>query len=155
MKLLSLIAILFIHSYGRVLSWNNYTGKPYGDENVLAVTAWSIHFETSYEGYNAKYSITPEFDSIRSFTRTSDPEVLQHERGHFKLVQIYARLIENAIAPYQNKPESTKPEKIYNSLCNKLRKMQDLYDMESQHGANKTTQRLWELNIDKEIKRLQ
>ena len=136
------------------LTWNDYAARPYGDEKVIAMTAYIIHFETSYEGYNARYTVTPEFDAGRSFTRTSDLSVLEHERLHFKLALLYSRLIQNAIAPYQNKPESKEPERIYDSLCAKLKKMQALYDRETDNARNKKLQAIWERNIGAELRRL-
>lgn len=141
----------------RKLEWGDYTGKPYGDEKILAMTAYNIRLdEVSWDGKTC-FTVVPEFVAEKSFTRTNDPKVLSHENAHWQLACIYARLIETDLISYQNclPTRQYKAEKIYNDLCEKLRKMEDLFDKETANSTNPITEAAWEKAISKELKNRQ
>lgn len=152
MKPLFILLTLFIHPYGRELQWKDFQGCPGPDPKILALTSWRIQFSWDEQDGKAAYIVSPQFVSELSYTRTADSAVLVHENYHYHLVQLFAIKIRHALQSYQNKSYSKIPEKIYDSLCASLRKIQELYDKETDHSNNKVLQAIWESRIDHEIK---
>jgi len=150
-KLLLLLAL--INPPTKTLTWDAFKGKPYGKENVLAVTWWKIDLNIQEENGKCTYEIVPGIDTAKSFTRTNEEWVLIHEQGHANLAVIYANRIQKLIAKYQGTAPSNykKVERIYDSMCANLRQFQDLYDLRSDHGRSEHMQKKWNQWIDKEL----
>lgn len=160
MKLLSLIVLLFIHPYGKALEWSDFRGRPKAELVATGVTAalstqWSM--ENSEQDRRVTFVVYFRILFDSSWTTTDNLNVLRHEQGHADISHMnYVRFLKS-ISKYQGCKESKKDYVIslFNKAWKESENLQKLYDKETKHGANKTTQRLWELNIDKEIKRLQ
>jgi hypothetical protein len=151
--MMPLLLLFFTHPYGKELSWKDFQGCPGPDPKILALTSWRIQFSWEEENGKATYIIAPQFVSELSYTRTADSAVLVHENYHMHLVELFAAKIHRSLQAYQNKPYSQRPEKIYDSLCISLQRIQDLYDKETDHSNNKAVQRIWERRISQELKR--
>lgn len=137
----------------RKLVWSDFRGSVPTDQSKLAEIFYNVRLdEMNWDG-KVTFTVTPEFLESKSYTRTNDLNVLKHEQAHFDLCLIYSRLIETDLTPYQNclPTRQYKAEKVYNDLCEKLRKMEELFDKETANSTNTITEAAWEKSISKEI----
>lgn len=129
------------------LRYSDFKGKPEPDVTIAARTYWELKFHS--EGYDSSsvYSVTPVFDSKRSFIRIKEPWVLEHENYHWLLVKKISERTNHLFAGYQNKPYSDKPGLIFDSLSNQLKVMEEQYDSDTRHGNDRKNQVAWEDRI--------
>lgn len=154
MELFLFLSLLFHNSPYKTLQWSDFQGSFLNaDPNVLALTSWNIQLNTYYNEGKAAYIVTPEFVPEKSFTRTSDPIVLEHEQIHLDIVYLFALKMEKEMDPYQNTSESNekKVEKIYLRLIRSCRTIQETYDHETQHSNCKAQQKRWNDLISKQL----
>src|SRR6185295_13909849 len=136
MKLFLLIFLLPLTSTPigyRQLQWSDFKGKPPTNTEASACTCTNIAI-----GYDTAYAI---FLPERSWTKTSDPEVLRHERLHFAITRDYATLI-CAWVKVKNQMHKGYPD--FSAELNAWKRKQAQYDAETDHGRDSTAQRRWE-----------
>jgi len=138
------------------LTWNDFKGNPTGESNVLALTWWKIDLNIQEENGKCTYEVVASIDKERSFTRTSDLDILAHEKGHFDLARIYARRIQKLIAKYQGTgPMKTKiVNRIYDDMCFNLRMKQAEYDLRTDHARSEKMQAKWNEQIKRMLNEL-
>lgn len=128
------------------LKWSDFRGEPIADSEFIAQTVSVIEQSYACNGDDFKYDIVTKFNCIKSWTKVhNNPKVLQHEQKHFDLTEIYARKIRKAYATLEN-PCNYSIETlglIYDKYILKLKQMQQLYDIETDHGLNKPAQYYW------------
>jgi len=88
-------------------------------------------------------------DKSRSWVNTHSlrDEVLSHEQVHFDISEIHARLLRQYFALNNRKSAGRNPESIYKKYINRLRRMQDDYDRQTNHGNDLYMQMMWEEKI--------
>lgn len=120
----------------RQLRWEDFKGKPPANTEASACTCTNISI-----GMDTAYAI---FLSDRSWTKTNDPELLRHEQLHFKITEKMAKdiavwiKVSNALSQH---------EEAISVLLYKWRLMEELYDLETDHGRDSTAQKRWEQEI--------
>lgn len=79
------------------------------------------------------------------------PHVLNHERRHFDITEIYARKANAAFKKYRfsRKNFSSEVSKIFNSFVEESNSIQKQYDLETDHSMNEEKQKEWDKKIDK------
>lgn len=118
----------------RQLVWADFRGKPPINTQATACTCTNIAM-----GYDTAYAI---FIPDRSWTTTSDPELLRHEQFHFTITYFWAGFIAREM--------KIKPPYSAHSLEQVLRhwrEMQERYDRETDHGRDTLAQKQWEERI--------
>ncbi|MGZ4089657.1 MAG: hypothetical protein ACXVNM_13020 [Bacteroidia bacterium] len=141
------------------LTWKDYTKvekskvPPYE-----AGTTINIHFGVKIKNRKENIQAIARFSRSKSWVMKSslhDEALLNHEKLHFDIAEIYARLCTKKI-------QSLKPNEIDLKLLQKLSneylamamKENLIYDDESLHGENKDKQKQWEERVKKRLTEL-
>jgi len=132
MKLLLLIFLLpFANTPVRYrqLTWEDFRGRP--NSNWAAVT----HYEFEVTIVNNGETVTRQyahalFNPSKSWARIKSERVLRHEQLHFCIAECFARQLKAGMDS--------------DSLWNECYKVQDRYDLETNHSMDSTAQRRWE-----------
>lgn len=164
-----LILIFILNPIQCLLAQNNKLF--WSQKRALSVTDFKalIKNDNSYENALASvgisYSVT--FDNskadivIKTFFRTDlswfDKSIqsdwlLQHEQGHFDIAEIFARKLKkemsNILFPKNNDCNKVVTD-MYDKYFNEMKKMQELYDKETDHSRNRNEQLRWLKKIDR------
>lgn len=145
------------------LQWSDFIGKPEPKQNVVAITASGITFgysvtksETKIE--EANFTIEAHFYPEHSWCLKDkiDDNILNHERFHFNLTELFARKLRKQIAE-TNFTLNLKAEAdaIYNNINKELQAMQKQYDAETNFSINVAAQKQWQAKIEKQLKALE
>src|SRR4051812_29470507 len=144
---------LAAHSQGTLLKWHkdvkiewsDFKGKVDKNSPFAAMSAVGIHYKYNSWGNGKVYKITFEiysiFDKNRSWSKTGlrSPGMLKHEQLHFDIGALVSREFKKEAAN-RNYSKNYKNEiaDIYNRYSKTLQKFQQKYDMQTNHGNDKT-----------------
>lgn len=138
------------------ITWSNFKGKPLNRMSEFKATTLSF-VESEYGSHDTCffYNVRTLFDEIKSWYVDTTNELLEHERGHFNISEIYARKIRKFLKINLRKgvPDDEIRKGIDELLKLKV-KYQDLYDKETNYSQNLFKQKCWELKIAKQLKEL-
>jgi predicted secreted Zn-dependent protease len=141
----------------RPLEWRDYPFRRLRRERYTAITS----VKHSVKGYMRKglpeFDIKVYFDLMQSWTTdTTDMNLLNHERLHFDIGEIYRRKIEKRIIVLQAKKE--KRAGIYRaeikSILIEFNTYSSEYDKESDNGRDNEAQLKWQILVSDQLKRL-
>lgn len=113
----------------RQLTWGDFKGKPTNDHAASTCTGIVIRPDTAYA----------IFEPDESWTRTSNPAVLQHEQLHFAITKRYASKIASA--------KRGLSINVVDYLLGEWEATELRYDAETDHGLNAEKQKEWEQKI--------
>lgn len=139
-----------------LLSTKDFKGKIDKNSSFNANTSTVIKFKMSEED-TIKTNITAYFDKQKSWIKPLTPDkVIEHERLHFDLTEIYAREIKKRISEIKATSFDKSTQKIqityaYKILVKKMADEQLLYDKETAHSVNAKKQLEWKANISKRL----
>lgn len=89
-----------------------------------------------------------------SFTQdTTDTRLLEHERIHFDIAEMFARYLRKEFLELSKSNENSLDQylSLRDSLFKEASSFQDFYDSETVYGLNLKEQRVWTLQIKKEL----
>ena len=136
----------------RKLEWTDFTGAPDYSASWTAAIYWKIFYTTdsSYtyalpgeddEGYvEPNLKVWYAIDE-RSWVkpRYKNDEVLNHEQGHLNIAQLCAVEFKKTVGlmkPIQSFNWKTKLDSTFYSILGKCKQIQNMYDVETNHGLN-------------------
>lgn len=98
-------------------------------------------------------SITTIFNKSRSWIKTREASILNHEQGHFNIEELFARRIRKAIKELADAGEvdENKFKELVNDLFLLKREYQIKYDDETTHGFHHDDQARWDEKIKQEL----
>lgn len=146
------------------LEWEDFKGNL--DPNVFAYAKTSYKIEVipedvlvneNDEMVNYKeLNVIARFYKKHSWTVSNNLDLLEHERLHFDIAELFARKIRRKFSDLKNNGENrfTVYYSEYKSLWQMCRLYQKNYDQETNHGANLKKNKEWILNVKKEINEL-
>jgi hypothetical protein len=117
----------------RQLAWSDFKGEVPANTEASACTCTNISV-----GVDTAYAI---FIPERSWTKTSDPEVLRHEQLHFAITKKFAE----KVFWYLRARCMCSTE--IGTAINDWRVMEQQYDDQTDHGRNTEAQKQWEEKI--------
>ncbi len=90
------------------------------------------------------------FNKNLSWTIDTTKYLLQHKQLHFNIAELYTRKINKEFEELKNRFENEKSKyhSIYNALYIEMLKMQDQYDLETNHSQNRIKQEEWNKKIE-------
>lgn len=140
----------------REIQWSDFKGKPNKLMKAVAVTSSTITLNSEYTNDALVLKVENFFIVQKSWTLSNDSLVLEHERGHFDLSEIYARKIRKQYAEktFNNTTLNKEVQSIFNKLNKELENEQAKYDDETNHSINKPKQYLWSEKIKKALEEL-
>jgi len=129
----------------RKLTWSDFLGNPDNNNENAALTCSNINFKYGYGTAGFNFTISCRFDKRQSWGRIKNDYVLAHEQGHFDLAEIYARKLNKALKEYHYNERTVSKDvsKIYQDLMDEHHKVQNDYDVETDHSLNKDKQQTW------------
>lgn len=131
------------------LTWNDYKGKPNKASSFKALTATRISFSANSDGKTLQLKLQNYFEPHNSWTKTTEnQELLEHERLHFHISELYARKLRKKILQTEFTSTGQKLmneiSKLYEESMQELTKSQRLYDRETDHSIKEKEQKEWE-----------
>lgn len=138
-----------------LLAWSDFKGKPDMKSIISAssntVISWQYEYDKKTNLVSNIYA-TPEFDPEKSWTKTDDPLVLEHEQGHLNLCKIICNEIFLNVNPSQTYTlrEWIKLKIKYEQEWSKL---DDIYDEKTDHSRNRQAQAKWNSWIAEQLKK--
>jgi predicted secreted Zn-dependent protease len=135
------------------LQWNDFQGKPGDDAIGDAGTAVQIKASPYLVKNRVSYEVRALFNKRKSWKRETSDDLLAHERLHFDLAELYARMIRKKIS--ELKARNIQDIKVYNAaiqvLLQESNDADTRYDLETLHGAIQKRQLLWEQKIKTDL----
>jgi len=144
------------------LHWKDFKGDPKPDVDAVAITASGITFGYSVtrsqtEVVDANFTIEAHFYPDHSWYkkgRVTDV-VLNHERFHFNITELFARKFRQRISQTRFTNDiKQEADAIYQAINEELRTMQKRYDKETNYSMDIEVQKQWQLKIEEELKAL-
>lgn len=143
------------------LQWSDFKAEPENDTDAVAITASGITFGYSVkrsqtEIVEANFTIESHFYPNHSWCKKGrvDIVVLDHERFHFNITELFARKFRKQIAE-TNFSLNIKEEAdaIYKNINEELAEMQKAYDTATNYSMNIQVQTEWQKIILEELKK--
>lgn len=139
------------------LQWDDFQGMPGEDAIGDAGTAVQIKAKPFSVRNLIRYDVVALFNRKKSWSRDQSPALLDHERLHFDIAELYARKIRKRIA--QLRGAGVNDVKTYNAEIKKLlaesNKVDYQYDIETLHGALSRQQAEWSQKVKAGLKELE
>ena len=148
-----------VYTRGHKLTWQNFQGTPDVSSPFYAATmaGFIYHLEPSiHEGYldldiKVKCYFLPSFSWVKK--NLSNAPLLAHEQLHFDIAYIYSRILVQKISTYlftiDNFQEEIKT--LVNQALSDLKKTQDEYDDQTNHGRIPDQQTKWKSKIESQL----
>jgi predicted secreted Zn-dependent protease len=132
----------------RKLKWQDFKAASPENTADAALTTTYVGFSYNKSNDEIKYNIECRFQKSKSWGKIKTDYILQHEQGHFDISEIAARKLNKLIQEQLSKSKNhDELNKIYRTVMQEKRDMQELYDRESNHSINKEKQDEWETKI--------
>lgn len=171
-KFTFLIFIFILHSLGftqksdnlilygsREIVWSDFKGKP-SPQNKLesASTGTTIKLNPIHVSEDSVVlEVSNYFICDRSWTITDSTIVLEHERGHFYISEIYARKMRKQFveSKFNLKNLNNDVQNVFKKYNRELDLRQDKYDLETKHSIDRKRQGEWTKQIQAELMQLE
>lgn len=138
---------------GIELTWNDFTRRTGVPELYKAFSHTGIRYEVTAPDGEVDIVIIPFFSSTKSWVHVDfmNESLLNHERGHFYITVIYARLMEDALKEFEVDADTfmqgnlqVQVQEIFQAFYNEMDLAQGRYDKETEHGTNDDIQYKWD-----------
>jgi hypothetical protein len=135
----------------RLLTWNDYKGRPDPSSDAAASTTTYLGIEYRMDEKGFSYRIQCRFSLSKSWGRSKTDFILKHEQGHFDIAEIFARKLNQRMTHYKFNQATYKTDlkDIYDGITKEKEDFQDLYDRETDHSRKKEQQLEWLKKIEK------
>ncbi len=147
-----------VHYFSRKINWSDFKGSVRGRSQYGAAIFTSIGLKTRLKMEDGKLTayITPQVFMIpsQSWARESakDAAALEHEQIHFDLTLVAM----NRLMEKLRKLEASSADDLnsmiqyeYLESFKEMNRLQELYDLESQHNLNKPGQLKWKTQVNR------
>lgn len=141
----------------RQLSWSDFQGSiPADQPTAAALTATQMEIESTEDNGIFTYEVKATFLPSASFVRVRTEEVLRHEQTHFKIAYIASLRCMQELVLLQGKnwKAAKEVEAIYQRTCEERDRINNQFDLETNHSINRVAEEEWERNISKQLKQL-
>lgn len=146
--------------YGsRDIVWSDFKGKP-SPRNKLesASTGTTIKLNPIHVSEDSVVlEVSNYFICDKSWTITDSAIVLEHERGHFEISEIYARKMRKQFveSKFNLKTLNNEVQNVFKKYDRELDLRQDKYDLETKHSIDRKRQGEWTKQIQTELMQLE
>lgn len=141
---------------GYKLQWSDFQGKPENIPDVKAITVANLSGDLSYNTDSFSAQVSVYFEKNKSWTLSTNQNLLSHEQGHFDIAELFARKFRKAFSEYKFNPKTIEADynRIYSKTTSDRTSMNKLYDKETNFSRNITRQLYWSNKIKTELKKL-
>jgi hypothetical protein len=129
--------------------WSDFKGAVPAGAGNAALTSYHTTLNIGYSSEKGfSYTVRCEFDRNRSWVRVKTAEVLEHERGHFDIGEVYARKLRERLSRFNYRAGSGNAlNRVYDSVMKACGKVQQLYDDETDYSRDRSGQQRWNARI--------
>lgn len=154
----------------RKLEWTDFTGKPDYSASWASAIYWRVFYTTDstytygLPGEEGEAYIEPNLKvwyaiDERSWVkpRHKTDVILNHEQGHLNIAQMCALDFQKTVKlmkPIKRFNWKWKIDSTYYSILGKCQQVQNMYDVETDHGLNQKKQLVWDKKIVELINKL-
>ena len=135
------------------VQWEDFQGHPDKDSPGDAGAAVQIKAKPFLVDKEIHYDVVAIFNRAKSWSRDESASLLDHERLHFDIAEVYARKIRKKIT--ELKGRGVNNIKTYNSAIHELllesNHADQQYDLETLHGALSRKQREWSEKVREQL----
>lgn len=143
---------------GIELQWEDFRAEPPIDNGVAAYTATGLSYTFNTPGASGNYRLDAEviayFYPEKSWylPKLSSSEVLEHQRLHFDIAEIYARKMRKILSE-RTFSENVHSEihQIFSELNRELYDYQNSYDFDTYFSRNRKEQLRWNKRIAQQL----
>jgi len=146
------------------LSWNDFQGPPDENYTMAALTSYKIDLlpeavmvdeNDQIQGYE-NLTVVANFYKNSSWHSTISDHILQHERLHFDIAELFARKIRRRFSELKKGKQASFSvyQDAFNLFWKQCRNMQKQYDRKTNHGGVIEINKEWQERILKELKSL-
>lgn len=143
------------------LEWKDFKGKPDTTSFYAAITSSGISFSYQLETTNGSTELATEVNAY-FYPKESwfvpervNAHILEHERTHFHITEIYARKLRKALAemPIEGAIQR-KIGKIYSQIQTEHNQTQQRFDKETKHSMETDKETEWRLWVQSRMEEL-
>jgi len=141
-------------SKNRLLTWDDFSGKPDKQSEHAANTAWKVNYSYTglvFNGDSAKLkglSITLGFDTEHSWIKEgkATANLLKHEQGHFDIGLLCLKEMVEQLnnVSFAKLNAGQKAQDLFNKILAKYTQINRQYDDETDHSKKKEGQEKWD-----------
>ncbi len=139
------------YSPGRLLQWDDFTGRPQLTGLTAAITMSGFGYQASMKtkGSNGEINISVYcyFNKPGSWVKPDKKTayILNHEQHHFDISYLAARVFASRVKSLNLTPQNINVllPKLYTECCDLMNKMQDDYDGQTKNGQLADMQEKW------------
>ncbi len=140
----------------RKLEWTDFEGKADSISTFSAMTHWLVNYRTKVDSFHAdtaflSFQTTPVFQNYSSWVKKdkTSEDLLCHEQRHYDIAVICAKTLKETqtATVFLKRNYSLQVDSIANIILQSFIKMEDQYDIETNHMLNKKEQSKWNNNI--------
>jgi hypothetical protein len=135
------------------ITWEDFQGSPTHESIGDAGTAIKIKATPFFIKNRVYYDVEALFDRKKSWSRAKSDPLLEHERLHFDIAELYARKIRKLVSDMNER--GVHDIKSYNTaireLLEKSNEADQRYDLETLHGALSKKQMIWERKVKEQL----
>lgn len=150
---------LIFYQPGQLLAWDDFKGKAVDESDAAALTnaGFSLKLAFNQVGKISQLviDVNCNFSKRKSWVKNGNKTtyILNHEQKHFDIAYIHTILfiqkLKNAAITNDNYEAVIK--KIHNETAAAMLKMQNQYDMETNHSRLTEKQAAWDEKISKQL----
>ncbi len=147
----------------RLLSWDDFKGRPDPNSSHDAYTFWNINYGMKgmkLSGDTVKigsFAVTLSLEDNQSWIKPQKQtdRLLKHEQGHFDIGLICQREITRQLnsTVFFKDGLQEKIQSLFSSILNKYHLLGQQYDKETDHSKNQQAQDSWNAFFAKELNR--
>ena len=150
----------FPWSATRRLTWSDFRGRPPGDGEEIAKTAYTLFYAWKCRGQAFDFRVIAAFRPLQSWVTAEvlkdavlRRNTLGHEQTHFDLAEVHARSMARYFAALANACRKTDDEltNLAGLLIQDEKAEQQRYDVETDHGLRSDRQAAWTVEVARRL----
>ena len=145
-------------SQSQKITWDDFKGPVNDSVGSSANTVAFFKLDAKFKNDQLKrFKVKCLFSKNESWYRDTADYLLNHEQGHFDIVEIVARQLRQKLGEkikMESNIYSYELKTLYDEYVQKLSEMQTLYDEETLHSQRAKGQEIWNNQIIKQLNNL-
>jgi TonB family protein len=133
------------------VSWDSFEGSPDYNSEYDATIFSNINFRYRIEFEEIHFVAVAYFDRLRSWHKDGTEPLLEHEKMHFDITELYAaklRYFFKELKELDEVPKRSQIDRNVQIILDEWDLVQNKYDDETQHGLNYPEQLRWQIHVD-------
>ncbi len=134
----------------RLIQWDDFKGRPEMRGKYVASLSSSIQVAGRFVNRDSVvYEVKASMNTQKSWVAIKSDTLLQHERCHFDITEMYARKLRKEMLKRRFSAATLNKEvsKLFRKMNEERNQMQILYDEETNHSIHYQKQLAWEKKI--------